>query len=447
MLLPNLLLPELHPNKIWRVRLRDLPRGRRTIVRLARIFMVAVREFNTDKCFLRASALTFFTLMSVVPILAMSFGIAKGFGIEKQLEERIRLAFAGQEEVIERSIEFSRSMLANAQGGLIAGIGLVVLIWTVVKVLGHIEESFNAIWRVTRGRTLLRKFSDYLSIVFLSPILILLSSSITVFIQSQVTSILERLSFLGFMAPLIYSALKLTPFILTWALFTFIYSFIPNTRINLTSALFAGIIAGTAYQTTQILYIALQIGVSSASAIYGSFAALPLFLTWLQVSWIIVLFGAELSFAYQKIDDYEWGEDASKASALFRRKVMIAMTRDAVQAFRDDRPAPNFKDFVERLSLPPRFVRDCLDRLVAARVLSELHVPGSPEPAFQPAVDPAKLTIAEVLRRIDSHGGVDLPLDPRAGMPAIAECVEELRLAMAGTAANRLVGDLPPGDV
>ena len=275
--------------EVWRLRLKDLSRTKSFLIKHLRVILLTLRGFDEDKCQLWASALTFYTLLSIVPILAMAFGIAKGFGLERNLERQLLDRFPGQEEVFVRILEFAQKLLVETRGGLIAGIGVALLIWTVVRVLSNVESSFNHIWGIKEQRALGRKFSDYLFIMFISPILLVISSSLTVFITTQVTSITQRIAFLSFFNPFIYFSLNVLPYAIMWGLFTFIYIFIPNTKINIVSGLLAGVIAGTLYQATQFAYITFQLGVAQYNAIYGSFAALPLFLVWLQISWFIVL--------------------------------------------------------------------------------------------------------------------------------------------------------------
>ena len=174
---------------IWRTQLTDLPPWKRLIVRMLRVLLLAVRGFKDDFCMLRASALTFFTMLSIVPVAAMAFGIAKGFGFQTVLEKQLYENFPGQEEVVGKVVEFAQSLLETTQGGLIAGIGLVLLFWAVIKVLSNIEESFNSIWGVRQPRTIARKFSDYLSIMLVAPVLVLVSGSATVFITTQITAV------------------------------------------------------------------------------------------------------------------------------------------------------------------------------------------------------------------------------------------------------------------
>ena len=268
---------------IWRIRASKLSKRTSIWLRSLRIFLLSIKEFSTDKCMLRASALTFYSLLSIVPIFAMAFGVAKGFGVQSLLEQRLLSSFQGQEEAINKVIVFSNTLLENTRGGLLAGIGIALLFWAVIKMLGNIEKSFNDIWGVRHERSMGRKFSDYLSLMLICPILIIMSGSLTVFITTQVTLITEKVALLGYLGPIIFTSLNILSYAVIWILLTFIYSFMPNMKIPLSSALAGGIIAGTLYKFVQFGYIHFQVGVSKYNAIYGSFAALPLFLVWLQM--------------------------------------------------------------------------------------------------------------------------------------------------------------------
>ena len=188
---------------IWRIRLADLPFGQSFLIKQLRIILLAFRGYNEDRCLLRASSLTFYTLLSIVPVAALFFGIAKGFGFEKRLENELFERFPGQEEVLSQVIHFSNSLLEQTRGGLIAGIGMLVLFWSVLKVLGHIEMALNDIWEIKKQRSWVRKFTDYLSIMLISPILVLMSGSATVFITTQVTQIAQKVEMMGVVSPLI----------------------------------------------------------------------------------------------------------------------------------------------------------------------------------------------------------------------------------------------------
>ena len=331
---------------IWRIGLEDLPFGKSFLIKQLRIIILALRGFDENKCFVRGSSLTFYTLLSVVPVLAMLFGIAKGFGFEKLLQAQIRelaVKLPGQEEVLNRAIQYAESMLETTKGGVIAGIGLVLLFWSVIKVFSNIEASLNEIWEINRPRSWVRKFTDYLALMVISPAIVILSSSATVFITTKITQLANKIALLGMISPLIFLSFKLIPYLLIWVLFTVLYILMPNTKVNFKAAVAAGIVAGTIYQIVQWAYISFQIGAARYGAIYGSFAALPLFLMWVQISWWIVLFGAELSFANQNVDTYQYEPDSTKISPAFKKLLTLQVAHLLIQNFlRCETPSDRF---------------------------------------------------------------------------------------------------------
>src|SRR5499426_3521883 len=395
---------------IWRLRADKLKPQKAFWITQLRIFLLTIRRFYADKCELRASALTFYSLLSIVPVVAMAFGVAQGFGLEKMLEAQVLASLEGQPEVADRILGFARTLLENTKGGAIAGVGVVVLFWTVVKVLGNIESSFNDIWGIKKARSLERKLADYLSVMMISPVLLITASSVTVLLTTQIASMVERLSFLGNAATIIVFVLRLLPYAVIWVLFTFMYAFMPNTKVQLKSSLFGGIVAGTLYQFTQFAYIRFQIGVSNYGAIYGSFAALPLFLVWLQLSWLIVLLGAEISFAHQNVETYEFEQDCLAASHSFKRMTALMVTTLCVKNFANAEKPPTAADISRKLEAPVRLVRAVLDELTAARILSEVCSDPRENIAYQPACDIHSLTVAGVIDRLDRQGVTTVPM-------------------------------------
>lgn len=427
---------------IWRIRSSKLTGQKSFWIRQLRIILLAIRGFGEDKCQLRASALTYYSLMSVVPVAAMAFGIAKGFGFEKLLEEKILGGLPGQEEVAQQIIGFARSFLENSRGGLIAGIGIVALFWTVIKVLGNIESSFNDIWGIRAARTAGRKFGDYLSIMLICPILIIMSSSVTVLVTSQITLIVEKLAFLGPVGDAVLFSLRVLPYAVIWIVFTFIYKFLPNTRVQLKSALIAGIIAGTSFQVVQLIYIYFQVGVAKYGAIYGSFAALPLFLIWLQLSWLIVLFGAEVSFAEQNVETYEFEADCLKVSHSFRELLSLNIAHLCVKKFRQAEKALSADEVSHELEIPVRLVRQILFELVEARVLSEVKLDDRETMAYQPARDIEDLTITNVLNQLNRRGVNWIPLDNTGDLEKLKGRLTQFQEGIEKSPANVPLKDI-----
>ena len=427
---------------IWRIRLADLPFGRSFLIKQLRMIILAFRGYDEDRCLLRASSLTFYTLLSIVPVAAMFFGVAKGFGFERRLQEELFNRFPGQEEVLNQIISFSNSLLAQTQGGLIAGIGMLVLFWSVLKVLGHIEMALNDIWGIKESRSWGRKFSDYLSIMLISPLLVLISGSATVFIKTQVTQVTQKVELLGVISPLIFLLLKFTPYVLIWTLFTILYVIMPNTKVNFKAGLLGGVVAGTLYQIAQWGYISFQIGAAKYNAIYGSFAALPLFLMWLQISWWIVLFGAELSFANQNVDTYEYEPDSLKVSPGFKKLLALQIAHLVIKKFENgDRPLTD-SQISAQLEMPIRLVHNLLFDLVESGLVSEIKTKADKKFAYQPARDINKMTIQYVLEALDRSGTDDIPVAKTQDYQALSDALQNFGEAMEKSSANKLLKDI-----
>jgi membrane protein len=427
---------------IWLPRQAEESAARRLLIRLLRTAIVAGRGFSRHQGSLRASALTFYTLLSLVPVAAMAFGIATGFGFERRLQRELLERFAAQQEVLQRIFLFAQNMLANTKGGIVAGIGVIVLFWAAVKLLGNIEHAFNHIWGV-RSRTWVRMLSDYLSIMLVCPLLIILSGSLTVFIASQVTAISDRFGWLQMAGPIIHVGLQLLPYMLIWVLFTLVYLILPNTRVSLDSALLAGVVAGSAYQILQATYIHLQIVVATYNVIYGSFAALPLFLLWLQISWLIVLIGAEIAYAYQHADQADQRADGRGISISRTRLAALTICRHVVHRFHQGRAAQTPEQIAAALAFSPTLVDYLCDLLVKGGMLVRIEPDADHAKALQPAIDIGRLTVNRVLSAVEDVSPVEEGPPPHlTEAQALSDTLEQFRSELDRSASNRLLLDL-----
>lgn len=427
---------------IWRIHTKKLSRRESFLIKQMRVILLAVREFRGNKCQLNASALTFYTLLSIVPIVAMAFGIAKGFGLDLMLEKQLLGKFPGQEQSLIQIIGFANNLLKNTQGGLVAGVGVIVLFWTVIKVLNSIESAFNDIWGIKKPRTFGRKVSDYLSIMMICPFFVIASGGVTVFLSTQAGIILQKLSFLGALTPIIVFFLHLLPYVIVWILFTFIYIFMPNAKVNLASGILGGIVAGTIYQVVQILYIQFQVGVGNANVIYGSFAALPLFLLWLQISWRIVLFGTEVSFAHQNVDTYEFEHDCLNVSPAFKRLLILHIASTLVHRFEEAKSPLSAQQISDELDIPIRLVEDIVFELTEVGILSEVNDLTYKQSSYQPARDINRLTIQFVMDVLDKKGVCDIPVAKTPGLLKLEKVVRAFEDQVRDSSSNLLLKDI-----
>ncbi len=427
---------------IWRIRAHEAKGLKGKCIRLLRIFMISFSQFTSDMCSLRAAALTFFSLLSIVPVLAMSFGIAKGFGLDKLLREKLLENMQGQQEVFNRIITFAETMLENTKGGVVAGVGVALLLWSVIQVLGNIESSFNGIWGIKRQRSLGRKFTDYLSMMLIAPVLYVVATSATVFAASHITAITQKVAVLGMVAPLITMGLKIFPCLVFGGLLTYIYIAMPNGKVRFKSALLGGIAAGVLYLIVQWIYIRFQIGASKAGAIYGSFAALPLFLIWLQTSWRIVLYGAELAFSHQNEQTFEFEQDCLSASYEIRKLLSLRITQMCVARFAEGLAPISAEEIASKLEMPIRLTRDLLFRLTEANILTIAQGESEWDRHYQPARDVGDMTVQFVIEQMEKAGTTNVPVAKTPELEKLQASLAAFERALQKLPENQLLKNL-----
>jgi membrane protein len=427
---------------IWRIRSRDLPPVKAFFLRHQRIFILTLRKFLEDKCLLRASALTFFSLLSVGPVLALALGIAKWFGLRQRFETEILAKLPAQEEILNGILNYAHFLLENTRGGLIAGVSLALLLWSAMKVLSHLEQSFNHIWQVKQSRSWKTKISNYLSFLVLAPLFLLIYSSIPAFIASQLDDLPSHVTLMTKISPTIKEFLQLLPYLLVWLLFSLVYFLIPNTRVRVASAILGSILAGIAYLTFQWILIDFQVGITQYNPIYGSLAALPLLLLWMNVGWIILLIGAEYTYAHQHVELYELEPDYTGISPRFKTELTLYILHRMVAQFAKGEEPLSIEKFSQQLEIPVLLVQNIMNQLVETGLVSTIDANGSQDQSFQPSSDIHRWTIWHIIDTLDQHGVNRLPVTETETLTSIIRAVEELSSEINRSKANRLLRNL-----
>jgi membrane protein len=389
---------------IWHTSLSELSKRKTFLIKQLRIIVLAARGFTNDKVQLRASALTLYTILSVVPLIAIGFAIAKGFGLDQNLKEMIANQFQAYPEVLNYLLSLATNALQETKGGYIAGVGIIILVWSVMSLLNRIESSFNYIWQISSARSWLRKFTDYLTIMLIAPVFVILSGSITVFVSTQLPEFMSQAPILNFFKPVISFLIKFAPYFLTWFVLTVLFIIMPNARVKFGPALVSGIISGTILQFLQWMYLDLQFGIYKLSAIYGSFALIPLFIIFIQTTWIVVLLGAELTFANQNISRYEFESEALNISAYQKRALILMIMHMIIRNFAIGEKPISAETIGKVLKIPVRLARDILQDLSDAELVSVIHENEQKERLYQPALDINRLSVSYVLSRLDKKG-------------------------------------------
>jgi len=446
---------------VWDEHRPARPRWRRWLIELARLGVCVTRDFTSGALTLRATGLVFTTLLSLVPLLAVSFSVLKGFGVHNRVEPVLLhlLAPLGARaaEVTNRIVGF----VDNIKVGVLGAVGVALLLYTAVSLVQKIEEAFNYTWNVDRRRTLVRRFSDYFSVIVIGPVLVFLALGITASMASS--SVVQAILSIEPFGSLLRLVTRLLPYLLVISAFTFIYLLIPNTRVRFGPALFGGVVAGVLWETVGRLFAAFVVTSTNYTAIYSGFAILLLFMIWLHVSWIILLTGSTIAF-YRQYPEYlaVGGRRGVHLSPAQSERLALAVTLAVTRDWYAGAPPPYRDALAHRLSVPVQPVDDVLTALLGAGLL----VPaGGGEGGFLPGRPPERTPAKAVLDAVRHHAerkralprgdtvdvrimrDVDAALEQATGSVTLAELAarvpEEVEAASGPVevAAERLASD------
>ncbi|WP_321492306.1 YihY/virulence factor BrkB family protein [uncultured Desulfobacter sp.] len=410
--------------------------------KVIRVLYRAARGYQRNSCALRASALSLYTLFSIVPVMAMAFGIAKGFGFQQFLEAEVLSLFEGREEIVQSILVFSNNLLEKTQGGLMAVLGVLLLLYSLIKLMFHIEGTFNLIWWVRDGRPLIRKLTDYLTIALAAGLLGILSGSVNLFMIPRLESFWAYLGVPIDIKGIISFFFSVVPYVVTWSLFMFFYMIMPHKKVDFRAAGVGAVFAGTLFQVIQTTFLKFQVFVTGYNAIYGSFSALPMFLIWLQISWGVLLYGAEISFEWENTENAKTPDLTLNAMSIRARKLaMLEIVKGCVQRFAEKKPPATDVIIARELNLPLTIVHYLLESLMSAGILYSVRLDGNTT-GYTPAMDIECLSIMDVLCALEHQG------DAKAYMPgtlltqALEDSLETFDRAARTSNGERLIKDI-----
>lgn len=413
---------------------------RRQGVEAARVGVRVGQDVQSGVLSMRAMGLVFTTLLSLVPLIAVSFSVLKGFGVHNQIEPALLqfLAPLGERshEITERIVGF----VDNIKVGVLGAVGVALLLYTAISLVQKIEEAFNFTWNVDRRRTLVRRFSDYLSVMIIGPLLVFLALGITATLTSA-TAVQALMSIEPF-GYLLRLVTRLMPYLLVIAAFTFIYVLIPNTRVRLQHALYGGVVAGVLWETVGRLFATFVATSTNYTAIYSSFAILLLFMIWLYLSWLILLLGSSIAF-YRQYPEYllAGGRSGVRLSHVQAERLALAVITAVTRAWYRNDAAPDRDALARLFRVPVQPVDRVLDALQAQGLLTAC---GSESTGFLPGRPPERVTVKQVLDAVREHGRqANLPAESDDG---VAEIMQRMDAVLAREFANVTVADLAKGE-
>ena len=426
---------------IWRVTENELTKSKRVSILLLKKLILSFRGFFEDNLMMKAAGLTYYTLLAIVPTLALIIAIGKGFGVQNSIEKFVSGLFSSNQDLLPYVMNFVSNYLEQAHGGLFVGIGIALLLWSVMSMFRQIENNFNNVWNVQKSRSIIRQFTTYFSLMLLVPLLIVIATSLSNMIDPYIEYMTQKTEN-HFLSGLYKILITLLPFFVYWLLFTFVFIIIPNTKVKFIHALFAGIVTGTLFQTFQYLYINGQINLTKYNAVYGSFAFLPLLLFWLQISWVIVLYGAKLSYVSQNIAFHNFEKETKNISRRYKDYTTIIVLKEIILRFNDNELPVSDQDIANKYNIPIKLTQDILWLLTEAEIVRETYIEQSNIKTYVPALDTHKITLALLIKRIETLGNENFKLKVDESSNGIWEKLIEIQKDYSESLNSVLIKDL-----
>ena len=406
------------------------------------VFIHIIKTLNlTIRCFLneqlqqRSSALTFRTLLAIVPALVVILAIGKGFGFYSIIEEQLYIAFPAHHNALQYAFSFVDSYIEQMHTGVFIGVGIILLLWTLITLMSDIENTFNDLWNVP-NRKLARRITDYMATFILLPILLLLSNGMSIF----ASTLLDKIPYISSLGQYI---MQFSSYVLSWIFFTLAYMLLPNVKVKFKHAIFSGIICGTAFNVFQWIYLSGQIWVSKYNAIYGSFAFLPLLLLWLQLSWLICLIGIVLSYSSQNVFNFDYEKDIKNISRNYYEQVLLTIMAIILTRRRDNKEALTCYELSQAYMIPMPLVSRAINDLLHIDLIAP--TPINNDYAYISTIDSHQLTIGHLLRLIDEKGSKDF-VESISNNSASNSILQQINQYCYDNANKTLVADIPIPD-
>lgn len=408
-----------------------------------RIVNLSVNSFLNKDIQTQACAMTYRTMLAVVPALALLLAIGRGFGIQELLQQELYRLFPAQHTAIRYAMGFVDSYLSQVSGGIFVGVGIIFLLYTLISLLSNVEQTFNMIWGQKTGRSLWRKISDYSTILLILPVLMICSGGLTLMLSHTLNAIFR----FDFMTPVISMILEGASWVMIFLFFTAAYMLLPNTKVKFLSALISGTIAGTGFLVLQWLFVTGTLYVAKYNAIYGSFAFLPLMLLWMQLVWVITLAGAVICYSSQNVFAFSLNREVTSISDRYRAMVTLAITAIITRRFLNGEKPLTAHDLMSFYDLPAQLVTGITDRMCADGILNRILLPEHKDVyGFQLAVDPSTFTVGRLTARMYTDGTAGFIPHFRERFPGVGAAFAKIESTFGSVADDMLIADILPTD-
>lgn len=406
---------------------------------ILRTLNLSIKSFLNRDIQTQACAMTYRTLLAVVPALALLLAIGRGFGFQNVLQQELYHVFPAQRFAINYGISFVETYMKQSSEGVFVGVGIVFLLWTLISLLGNVEDTFNLIWGQPQSRSIWRKITDYTAMLLILPILMICASGISILLSSTLNTIFH----FSFMTPVISALLEVASWVMTWLFFAAVYMLLPNTKVKFANALISGVIAGTGFMVLQWLFVSGTLYVTRYNAIYGSVAFVPLLLLWMQLTWVICLAGAVICYSSQNVFAFSLDKEVSTISPEYRYRATMAIACIMTQRFiKHEGPATD-RYLMDVYDLPARLVTNVTDTLCRCGIFSKVLLDERKDTfGFQLAVDPAELTVGYLAGKVLGLGATGFVPNFNSNFAGVNTVSDKLAYNFADTADTILLRDI-----
>ncbi len=368
---------------------------KKRIEEIKRIIYLIYRNYRDGETQILAISLTYYSLLAIFPVVALVLGITKGFGLDKIFIQKFFELWPGNNSFLKIIVDIAQRLLLSTESSILTGVGIVILIYSAVKVLIMLENSFNKIWKINKKRSITRRVIDYIAIIFLGPIFFVLLSALNSFVVEEMVKhfpsngVLLNL-FIGLFGPVTYIIL-----------FSYLFYIIPNTNVKIKPAVFAGVVTTALTFGWKLLFLLLQSSITKYNIIYGSLALIPIFLIWVQYVWVTILLGAQIAFSIQTSDEFLYNEKIEMPIKV-KREAGILILSLIIKNFVEKKEAFTYQKLTDRLGMEVFFVKEVLSDLEKMGFINEVFYDKNSDSQYQVAYSPETITIREFMRKFDT---------------------------------------------
>ncbi|MCX5773231.1 MAG: YihY/virulence factor BrkB family protein [Fusobacteria bacterium] len=429
--------------KVWNANANNLNGIKKFLLLMARVGLLTYRGFLDDRCMLTSSGLTYYTLLGLLPAFGIFISITRGFGLSDVLKEALLKHFWQYDGVINNIFMYATNIIyVNSHNIIITVFGILFVFWAVVRILGSIEVAINDVWRVKVTRSAVRRYTTYVVIIILIPLLIILFLNFDHMLEREIQKLMRGVTFFNLGEILALHFFNILNLLFICFIFVLMYTLFPNTKVKFSAAFASSIITCFIYLAIQTIYVKIQVMSIHYSVVYGSIAIIPLFIFWMRVNWLIIMIGAELTYAFQNVFTYEYHYFERELSSSTKRVLHLFILHKIIKQFELNETKWDYVEFSKSFKMPSKLTNGILENLMEAMLIVKVVDEATQKTTYLPAQDINQMSISSVYNSLE-NSGEDLILKyiENKDLQNIIRCVNGLHYTILESKYNQLLKD------